>query len=244
MSIIINVNTEWVFNNLNNMEQQCMVFSSTRLSLITVFDNIGCLLNHWYPTVGPSKQASGTHAWAMPAAFYDLIATHYMTISHINIRLDVENDFLSVSSANCNTFVWKEYGIDVDSCTSWTLDHQHPKAIVSYDWRFLQQIVYAARELDDVTLTVGDEAVWSGEVWRHSGSDLGIKKRGATTRFRGDILFRVFENIPYDIGYGENRIVSILKNNLLMIEAVDAQTGDMIRGYVAPIKDYSDGEDP
>ena len=90
MSIIINVSTSWLFNNLKCEEQQCLLLQSDRISILTLVEDTGVLLSHWYPEIGPSKNAGGIHAWTITDDFHMMIIQ--ATVGRINIILDIEND--------------------------------------------------------------------------------------------------------------------------------------------------------
>ena len=216
MSIIINVSTSWLFNNLKCEEQQCLLLQSDRISILTLVEDTGVLLSHWYPEIGPSKNAGGIHAWTITDDFHMMIIK--ATVGRVNIILDIENEQLIVVSDEDYEFHFVEEDIHIDSCQTWELEHTEIISNVEYEYNVFKEIISGYDE-DNVTFTVDTQTTWSGATTSFKGEECTIKKSGASISVNPQVLLALLNSF---CSHGDFITVHILKSNILRIISEDS----------------------
>ena len=201
MSIIINVNTSWLFDNLKCEGQQCLLLQSDRLSVLTLVEDTGVLLSHWYPEIGPSKNAGGIHAWTISDEFH--MAIIQATAKRVNIMLDIENDQLVVVSDDDYEFHFVEQDIHIDSCQTWELEHTEILLNVEYEYNVFKEIISA----HDDPLTIPA-----------AGFERAIKQSGASITVNPKTVLTLLDSF---CSHGEFIAVHILKSEILRIVSND-----------------------
>lgn len=216
MSIIINVSTNWLFNNLKCEDQQCLLFRDDRLSILTLIEETGVLLTHWYPEIGPSKNACGIHAWTISDDFHMMMIQ--ATTNSVNIRLDIENDQLIVVSDDDYEFHFLEEDIHIDSCQTWELENAEIISDVEYNYNVFKEIISGYDE-DNVTFTVDTQTTWSGTTTNFKGEECTIKKSGASVSVNPQVLLALLNSF---CSHGDFITVHILKSTILRIISEDS----------------------
>lgn len=243
-NIIINVNSEWLFNNLMPDEDQIFVFEGNQcMKLITVFEGIGISEKKWTPTVGPSaKLEEHVYSWKVTEKFKSIIQVYHCSVDRMNITVDYVNNTLALDSHSVGPhgFRWKISNIDLDGETSWKLEDMTVAAECSFDWRDLTLVLEAARFSHVVTIKVNsnnNDVLWEGfeedgtKCWAHQHQRLAWKYGEATTKFQPDVLYNIMRTMDMPQSYSPNTKLSILKTKILMIESQDTIA------YMAPIID-------
>lgn len=244
--IIINIDSEWLMNNLMQNEQQIFVFfGNTKLKLFTVFDNIGMSEKAWTPTVGPSnKLEEHIYSWEISEKFKSIVNVYHSTVKRMNITVDYIANTLALDSHGLGVhgFRWKISNIELNGGVSWNLDDTTVAAECSFDWRDLKLVLEAARFSHVVTIKVNssnNDVLWEGfeedgtKCWAHQHQRLAWKYGEATTKFQPDVLYDILQSMDRPEFYSANTKLSILKTQILMIETQDTIA------YMAPIIDES-----
>lgn len=244
-TITININSDWLYNNLDPTETQYMVFENGDMRLITVFDEMGMVDKLWKPSAGPSNSLRDLHTWKVEPLFFRMVAGYYKIIPKFNIVVNVETNVLELKSAGIyfdHGFVYEIENIELDTDMSWTLDDTTTAGEGTFDWRDLHLVSNVSKNMSSINISFynnNNEVLWLGYdeneslVWTHKHKRLSWKYGDANTTICPNILCRILECMPKNTSYGENIKFSILNSKLLMIESVDSN-GNKVVGYLSP----------
>jgi len=231
-TILINIESNWLRDNICDDERQIIVFvDSEYMRLVTIFDNVGMSQKTWTPYAGNSDRIDGRYSWEISDNFKHMVRVYAAVYKRMNITLNLDDKTVALDSHGVTPhgFRWKEH-VDIDGDTTWELDDNTVAAEMSFDWRDLEIVMKAGVNLNVVKLQVGNDSndvLWEGfdedgvKCWAHQNQRLNWKFGEATTRFQPKILIRILDTMEKPETYGTNTKISILKNKILMIESKD-----------------------
>ena len=243
--ITIDINSNWLFENLDPTENQYLVFENGDMRLITVFDDIGMVDKLWQPSVGPSDSVKDIYSWKVEPQFVSIVLGYYKSIQRFNIIVNIETNTLTLKSGGISFvhgFVWEMADIELNSDMSWSLDDTTVDGEATFDWREVQIISNVSKSMSSVNISVfnnNNEILWIGydnkgaSVWTHKHKRLTWKHGDANTTICPNILNRMLDCMPKSNTYGENIKFSILNSKLLMIESFNL-SGQKVVGYLSP----------
>ena len=148
--ITININSKWLFKNLDPTENQYLVFENGDMRLITVFDDIGMVDKLWQPSVGPSDCVEDIYSWKVEPQFVSIVVGYYNNIQRFNIIVNIKTNTLTLKSGGISFdhgFVWEMTDIELNSDMSWSLDDTTVDGEATFDWREVQIISNVSKSL-------------------------------------------------------------------------------------------------